>query len=62
MVKRSKQSLADERRRKRLRKRLKGEIDEVLGKALSDGLARLRGLSEEEWSEAVAKDEIDENA
>jgi len=57
VAKRSEQSLTDERRRKRLRREIQAEIDLALEKATTDGLTRLRGLTDEEWGEAAAADE-----
>ena len=59
MVKRG-QDRIDERRRRRLRRKLRTDIDAALDN--SDGFDRILDISDEEWEEAQREDEMGEEA
>ena len=58
--KKTKQDLADERKRARVLKRAQERIGATLDSIVSDSLERLRAIPDEEWQAAVDAEDVRE--
>lgn len=47
----------EQRRRQRMARQIRRNIDALMERVVGDGFARLRGLSDEEWDAVVKEDE-----